>query len=137
LLREKIWDYLVDLSQTKKVTVLLTTHYIEEAGQATSIGLMRNGVQIAEDSPQNILQMWETTNLEDAFLKMSERQEAGLPPQRMLNDLEIVETLDSGPSKYTRHRRKSSLKAVQEQKTSKILKALLMKHFLEIVRHFG
>lgn len=139
LLREKIWDYLVDLSHSKKMTILLTTHYIEEAGQATCIGLMRNGVQIAEDSPRNILQMWETENLEDAFLKMSERQEAGLPPQKMVDalSLESVDTNTGEVSNYKRGHRKSSVKPMQEQTTKKILKALLTKHYLEIVRHLG
>lgn len=137
LLREKIWNYLVDLSQSKNVTVLLTTHYIEEAGQATRIGLMRNGVQIAEDSPRNILQMWEAEHLEDAFLKMSERQEAGLPTQnKIVNALEIIETHVDENSNYNR-RQRNSLKTTQEQTTTKILKALILKHYLEIVRHLG
>ena len=29
-----IWDYLVQLTSDNKVTVLITTHYIEEAKQA-------------------------------------------------------------------------------------------------------
>jgi ABC-type multidrug transport system ATPase subunit len=29
-----IWDYLVQLTADKQVTVLITTHYIEEAKQA-------------------------------------------------------------------------------------------------------
>lgn len=75
LLRNKIWDYLIELTTTKNVTVLLSTHYIEEARQSTQIGLMRNGVQIAEDSPQNILAQCETQSLEEAFLLLSQRQE--------------------------------------------------------------
>lgn len=34
LLREKIWDYLVEASTFKKLTVIITTHFIEEAKQA-------------------------------------------------------------------------------------------------------
>lgn len=135
LLREKIWDYLVDISKTKKVTVLLTTHYIEEAGQATCIGLMRNGVQVAEDSPRNLLQTWETDNLEDAFLKMSERQEAGLPSQKMLGTLETVKT-DPIDTKTEIDQDKNSSE-VSVQTTKKVVQALLMKHYLEIVRNFG
>lgn len=134
LLREKIWNFLEDLSQSKNVTVLLTTHYIEEAGQATCIGLMRNGVQIAEGSPKNILRIWETGSLDDAFLKMSERQEAGLPPQKIIDSLENVDTNTDEPIK---DKSDSNLKSNCEQTTTKILKALLMKHCLEIVRNFG
>lgn len=37
LLRERIWDYLVDASQTRKLTVIITTHFIEEAKQADCV----------------------------------------------------------------------------------------------------
>jgi ABC-type multidrug transport system ATPase subunit len=130
LLREKIWDYLVEISRGQNVTVLLTTHYIEEAGQATCIGLMRNGVQVAEDSPSNILQTWGTSNLEEAFLKMSERQEAGLVTPHISDVLEVVE-IDS------KEMSQNDSDSSGGQSNAKILQALLTKHFLEIVRHFG
>lgn len=59
----------MEITSQNNVTVLLSTHYIEEARQSNFVGLMRNGVQIAEDSPQNILQKMETTSLEEAFLR--------------------------------------------------------------------
>lgn len=34
LLREKIWQYLVETTSTSKMAVIITTHYIEEAKQA-------------------------------------------------------------------------------------------------------
>lgn len=34
VLRTKIWDYLVDITNTGKRTVIITTHYIEETRQA-------------------------------------------------------------------------------------------------------
>jgi ABC-type multidrug transport system ATPase subunit len=37
LLRERIWDYLVDASQNKNLTVIITTHFIEEAKQADCV----------------------------------------------------------------------------------------------------
>ncbi len=42
LLRLKIWDHLRDIAATG-VTVIITTHYIEEARQADKVGLMRDG----------------------------------------------------------------------------------------------
>jgi ABC-type multidrug transport system ATPase subunit len=47
-----IWKYLMSLSSgVKKTTILITTHYIEEAKQASAVGLMRNGKLLAEDCP--------------------------------------------------------------------------------------
>lgn len=70
LLRNKIWNYLIEITETQKVTVLLTTHYIEEARQSTRVGLMRGGEMIAEDSAENILRMTECDSLDEAFSKI-------------------------------------------------------------------
>ena len=32
-----IWDHLMDMVQTKRTTVIITTHYIEEARQAHAV----------------------------------------------------------------------------------------------------
>lgn len=42
------------------------------------IGLMRNGVLLAEDSPSRIMQRFQVDNLQDAFLQLSTRQENNL-----------------------------------------------------------
>lgn len=38
------------------------------------IGLMRNGILLAEDSPENIMRAFGTATLEDAFLILSQKQ---------------------------------------------------------------
>ncbi|XP_040161258.1 ABC transporter G family member 20 [Anopheles arabiensis] len=73
LLREKIWQYLVETTSTSKMAVIITTHYIEEAKQAGFIGLMRNGILLAEDSPINILERFSCTSLEEAFLNLCQK----------------------------------------------------------------
>ncbi|XP_017854545.2 ABC transporter G family member 20 [Drosophila busckii] len=74
MLREKIWDFLVETTRNSKLAVIITTHYIEEANQANCIGLMRNGVLLAEDTPTNIMIKFGTQSIEDAFLLLSQRQ---------------------------------------------------------------
>ena len=39
ILREKIWDFLVETTRTSKLAVIITTHYIEEAKQANCVML--------------------------------------------------------------------------------------------------
>lgn len=70
LLRKGIWTHLVTLTQTERISVIITTHYIEEARQANVVGLMRNGRILAENSPQNLMQTYGQTNLEDVFLHL-------------------------------------------------------------------
>lgn len=74
MLREKIWEFLVESTRNSKMAVIITTHYIEEAKQANCIGLMRNGVLLAEDTPINIMRSFEVNSIEDAFLFLSSRQ---------------------------------------------------------------
>ncbi|CAH1188668.1 unnamed protein product [Phyllotreta striolata] len=74
LLRQSIWNHLVQITKDGNKTVIITTHYIEEARQAHTIGLMRNGKLLAEESPQALLTMYQCTSLEDVFLKLSRKQ---------------------------------------------------------------
>ncbi|GBP77024.1 ABC transporter G family member 20 [Eumeta japonica] len=74
LLRQSIWNHLVRITRPGDKTVIITTHYIEEARQAHCIGLMRSGRLLAEESPQALLAMYNCISLEDVFLKLSRKQ---------------------------------------------------------------
>ncbi|XP_028178986.1 ABC transporter G family member 23 [Ostrinia nubilalis] len=74
LLRQSIWMHLVRITSSGDKTVIITTHYIEEARQAHSIGLMRSGRLLAEESPQALLTKYSCISLEDVFLKLSRKQ---------------------------------------------------------------
>ncbi|PIK48583.1 putative ABC transporter G family member 23-like isoform X2, partial [Apostichopus japonicus] len=70
LLREKIWEYLLGFAKGGNTTIILTTHYIEEARQADIVGLMRNGKLLSESSPQALMDLHQTPTLEEVFLKL-------------------------------------------------------------------
>ncbi|XP_070505528.1 ABC transporter G family member 20-like [Chironomus tepperi] len=74
ILREKIWKFMINVTRTSNLTIIITTHYIEEAKQADRIGLMRNGVLLAEDSPLNVMNSLNVDNLEEAFLRLCLRK---------------------------------------------------------------
>jgi ABC-type multidrug transport system ATPase subunit len=76
MLRESIWKFLLNLTRSSEVTVIVTTHYIEEARQAHRCGFMRNGVLIAEESPEKIMENLCCDNLDEAFLKLCCIQES-------------------------------------------------------------
>ncbi|KAK5645434.1 hypothetical protein RI129_006734 [Pyrocoelia pectoralis] len=77
LLRQNIWDHLVEITKNGLTTVIITTHYIDETRQAHLIGLMRGGYFLAEESPENLLRQFETDTLEHVFLKLSVMQNLG------------------------------------------------------------
>lgn len=70
LLRQSIWQHLVTLTQTEKITVIVTTHYIEEARRANIVGLMRRGKLLAENAPDDLMAKHDSSSLEDVFLKL-------------------------------------------------------------------
>ena len=41
MLRQSIWNHLIRLSTEQKKTILITTHYIEEARQANTVSVKR------------------------------------------------------------------------------------------------
>ncbi|KAG5671813.1 hypothetical protein PVAND_001988 [Polypedilum vanderplanki] len=78
VLRKKIWDFLIELVATSDTTVIISTHYIQESMNSTCVGLMRNGKILIEDKPQDIIQRYNTKNLEEAFLILSDEQDKSL-----------------------------------------------------------
>lgn len=70
LLRQSIWQHLVTLTQSEKITVIVTTHYIEEARRANIVGLMRRGKLLAENTPEHLMAKHDSHSLEDVFLKL-------------------------------------------------------------------
>ncbi len=72
LLRTSIWNHLVAMSKPdqggRATTIVITTHYIEEARQANRVGMMRFGKMLAEGAPADLLEQYEKSNLEDVFL---------------------------------------------------------------------
>jgi ABC-2 type transport system ATP-binding protein len=71
-LRASFWEYFEKLKRDG-TTILITTHYMDEAGHCDRVGFMRNGWLIAEGRPGEILQESGAASLEDAFLTYSRR----------------------------------------------------------------
>jgi ABC-2 type transport system ATP-binding protein len=71
-LRASFWEYFRQLKEGG-VTVLITTHYMDEAAHCDRIGFMREGRLIAEGRPAEMLQMSGTSSLEDAFMEYAGR----------------------------------------------------------------
>ncbi len=53
--RARIWEYIKKMAQTEQTTVVLTTHYMEEAEQVCDrVGIIDHGKIIALDSPETL-----------------------------------------------------------------------------------
>lgn len=71
-LRAGFWKYFAELKANGK-TVILTTHYMDEAVRCDIVGMMRNGKLIAEGTPDDLMKASGTRDLESAFLTFSKK----------------------------------------------------------------
>jgi len=109
LLRNRIWKYLRKLNQLG-TTIIITTHYIEEAAQADCVGLMRGGKLLEEGAPADLIAKYSVPTLEDVFLylcKLSEVNAAAVAAQQAAgsgdagaNDAPLLTSRDSDSSEY-------------------------------------
>ena len=64
--RKSMWDYIQKLVQEEKITIILTTHYMEEADTLCDrIGFINKGKIIAIDTPQQLKLMIKSNNNND------------------------------------------------------------------------
>lgn len=75
ILRDRVWKYLIKICQEERTTVVMTTHYIEEARLANKVGLMREGTILIEKNPEKLLSMYNVDSLEEVFFILSSKQE--------------------------------------------------------------
>ena len=65
---------MISLVEDHKTTIIITTHYIEEAKRANTIGFLRKGQLLVENSPQFLMKKYETNSLERLFFKLCVEQ---------------------------------------------------------------
>ncbi len=74
-LRLELWHY-VQRINTEGTTILLTTHYLEEAEQLCSrIAFINEGQIVAEGTSDELASQFGVTSLEDAYLELVGRKE--------------------------------------------------------------
>ncbi|KAG5266573.1 hypothetical protein AALO_G00233660 [Alosa alosa] len=104
VLRAKIWQHLVDIVRGGQVSVIITTHYIEEARQATTVGLMRGGQLLAEAPPETLMEQRNSLTLECAFLQLCEDSDQMVSKQESSSEGKLM--VDSQtPEAYKDERR--------------------------------
>lgn len=66
--RDHFWQQLVNLSREHKVTIFISTHFMNEAERCDRIALMHSGEILVTDTPANIRAQGNYQSLEDAFI---------------------------------------------------------------------
>lgn len=73
VLREKIWNIFERLS-ARGVTLLITSHVMDEADRCHELLFIRNGTLLAAGTKQEILDKTDTKTMESAFLRLATEQ---------------------------------------------------------------
>ena len=83
--RDAFWEFLVELSRKDKVTIFISTHFINEAQRCDRISLMNAGKVLVSDTPEAITSKKGASKLEDAFIQYLEEavqnEQANSPQQ--------------------------------------------------------
>ncbi len=70
--RNQLWTHVKNLNETERVTVFLTTHYMDEADRvAHRIAIIDHGGIVAQGTPQELKQQTNSESLEQAFLALT------------------------------------------------------------------
>jgi ribosome-dependent ATPase len=66
--RDGFWEHLIDLSRRDKVTIFVSTHFINEAARCDRISLMSAGKVLVIDTPAGVVERRNAKTLEEAFI---------------------------------------------------------------------
>lgn len=70
--RDDFWELLIELSRRDKVTVFISTHFMNEAMRCDRISLMHMGKVLVCDTPEQLISDKGAAHLEDAFISYIE-----------------------------------------------------------------
>jgi len=73
LTRREFWNHIYAMVQ-KGMTIMVTTHFMDEAEYCDRIALMYKGKVIALDTPHNLIaQVSQVATMEDTFIELIKR----------------------------------------------------------------
>ena len=82
------------MSNENKTSILITTHYVEEAQRAHVVALMRSGRLLVEQSPKYLMNYFKVDNLEDMFLRVCEAHDEWQISGKQVMPKSFVETIE-------------------------------------------
>ncbi len=91
--RDAFWELIIELSRRDKVTIFITTHFMNEAERCDRVSLMHQGRSLACDTPGNLVKARRARDLEEAFIGFLE--EASGPAEESLNEEKISMQTDT------------------------------------------
>ncbi len=92
--RKTIWELIEKLRKERKMTVFLTTHYMEEANKADKVVMIDKGHIVATDTPHKLKNKYSSDYLK-IYMPRNEDFEAQLKEFEYLGDCYLIKIKDS------------------------------------------
>lgn len=90
--RDMFWQLMVDLARQDRVTIFISTHFMNEAERCDRISLMHAGKVLASDTPQALVEQRGSASLEEAFIAwLQEAADAAQPPDAQAAPIPAME----------------------------------------------
>ena len=101
--RKSIWELVDNLRKKRKMTVFLTTHYMEEANKADRVVMLDKGRIVANDTPHNLKNKYSSDYIK-AYMPRNEEFENQLEEFEYLGDCYLIKIKDSNEAKNFIHK---------------------------------
>ncbi|NMD82151.1 ribosome-associated ATPase/putative transporter RbbA [Klebsiella sp. DNRA6] len=90
--RDMFWQLMVDLARQDRVTIFISTHFMNEAERCDRISLMHAGKVLASNTPQALVEQRGSASLEEAFIAwLQEAADTAQPPDAQAAPVPAIE----------------------------------------------
>jgi ribosome-dependent ATPase len=93
--RDNFWQLMIDLARQDRVTIFISTHFMNEAERCDRISLMHAGKVLVSDTPAQIVVNQQADNLEQAFIAYLEQ--AGARDSSTEDDISLTSVSTAEP----------------------------------------
>ncbi|WP_314252613.1 ribosome-associated ATPase/putative transporter RbbA [Eikenella halliae] len=90
--RDMFWQYLFRMAREERVTIFVSTHFMNEAARCDRISLMHRGRVLAVGEPDELRRRQHADTLEEAFIRYLEQDEAAEAAERLPENQGLPET---------------------------------------------
>jgi ribosome-dependent ATPase len=104
--RDRFWQMLIELSRRDRVTIFISTHFMNEAERCDRIALMHAGRVLASDAPSALVERRGTRTLEGAFIAYLEEAGETRTPEVPSSPAEPMAGLEMPPTASARSTRR-------------------------------
>ncbi|MBH5328976.1 ribosome-associated ATPase/putative transporter RbbA [Eikenella sp. S3360] len=101
--RDMFWQYLFRMAREERVTIFVSTHFMNEAARCDRISLMHRGRVLAVGAPDELRRRQHADTLEEAFIRYLEQDEAA--EQQRLPENEHSEFRQNERSEFRQNER--------------------------------